>query len=268
MEPRFDVSPRGGRRAARRGGGEGKVSRQPGAAPPSPPAPGAPRGFCRARPPMAAPRNAPARPGLAPAPARRAGAGALQRREPRSRRPPEPSPATLCGRNRGCRLGSSGGRTAKGLCGGKRQEEGKEWGKPLNQPQTSTPPKQSPPQLKPLPRVGRKGKGEANLCGAASAFFSPSARCPPRPHPSSLPVCRCGKDAGSAAPASSPAERSGGRAALRPQRRPAGRGRSRPGELPVTEPGSGTGGSALALPRARRGGAAGTLLADVSGTDK
>lgn len=138
MEPRFDVSPRGGRRAARRGGGEGKVSRQPGAAPPHPPAPGAPRGFCRARPPTGAPRNAPARPGLAPAPARRAGAGALQRRAPRSRRPPEPSPATLCGRNRGCRLGSSGGRTAKGLCGGKRREEGKGWGKPLSRPQTST----------------------------------------------------------------------------------------------------------------------------------
>lgn len=180
----------------RRGGGEGKVSRQPGAAPPPPPAPGAPRGSCRAGPPAAAPRNAPERPGLAPAPARHAGAGALQRRAPRSRRSPraepgraEPSPATLCGRNRGCWLSSSGERTAKGLCGGKRQE-GEGGRKPPKPTSNINPPEAKPSTTHALASRRQERKRGDKSCGLQAL--------PPLPQPAAprAPISHAGPCAG------------------------------------------------------------------------
>lgn len=115
--------------------------------------------------------------------------------------------------------------TAKRLCGGKRQGEGK--GETPKPPSNIKPPKQSPPQLEPLLGIGRKGKGVTNLCGAASASPSPPARRPPRtsPIPGRVPV-RGGRGERCPSPSTRRAVRGPGRAP--PAAAPRGQGQEPP----------------------------------------
>lgn len=148
MEPRFDVSPRGRRRAAAPGRGRGqgqppgrpqRPPRRHGRLPPREPlfASPLPQGFCQTgaaalaplpkRPSTATQR--PCAPGLGPCP--RPPRRALQRRAPRSRCRRLPR-ASRPGRRsaRGISAGAAGsaplaGGRRKGCAGGKRREEGK-----------------------------------------------------------------------------------------------------------------------------------------------